>query len=334
MTSRMSVLLLATAAALVAACSTYSGGDMPTYQPNTALPGAGASDLSRQTYATTAEVLAAVAAAQHIQELPRKALYQLKALAREHGPDGPENCFDKRRVTAPVSNAQFGECAYGDPNGTTQVVLYGDSRAAMWAATLERVAAISGWQVRVFAKNGCPVADLQFLDNERRTPDVDCDTFHRTAVEEIRKMHPQLVVTASNAGHRLADGEMPTPEQWQDGWSSAYRKLSELGTKLATLGAIPTWADNDAQCVAAHIDDVQACSTERQNAVTPYFDAEKAAATAAGAAYLDTVPWVCAEKCQPVIADIVVYYNPFNFTTQYAEYLSGAVAEALRPAMA
>ena len=114
---------------------------------------------------------------------------------------------------------------------------------------------------------------------------------------------------------------------------STFQKLAQPGTHVAILGAIPNWDNNDARCLAAHTRDVQACSTERANAVSPFFDAERAAASAAGALYVDTVPWVCAEKCEPVISDIVVYYNPYHFTTKYADYLSGAVADALKPAM-
>ena len=155
----------------------------------------------------------------------------------------------------------------------------------------------------------------------------------RLTHHEIRKLHPQLVVTASHAGHRLANGDWPTTSQWQNAWVSTIQKLAQPDTRVAILGAIPNWDNNDARCLAAHTRDVQACSTELANAVSPYFDAEKAAAAAAGAQYVDTVPWVCAEKCQPVIADNIVYYNPYHFTKEYADYLSGAVADALKPVM-
>jgi len=326
---RMGVMLAALTLVSVA-CSTSRGTDMPGYQT----AGAAASDLTTQSYATTDQVLAAVAAAQQTQALPDAAAEQLAALSQGKTKDGPEHCFDERQTAAPIPETMFGECAYGDPKGTKQMVLYGDSRAPMWAATLERVAAVTGWQVRVFAKGGCPVADLRYQNNETHAPDPDCDKFGSAVVDEIRKLHPQLVVTASHAGHRLANGEWPTTSQWQDAWVSTIQKLAQPDTRVAILGAIPNWDNNDARCLAAHTRDVQACSSELANAVSPYFDAEKAAAAAAGAQYIDTVRWVCAEKCQPVIADIIVYYNPYHFTKKYADYLSGAVAEALKPSMA
>jgi hypothetical protein len=228
----------------------------------------------------------------------------------------------------------LGECAYGDPKGTKQMVIFGDSRAPMWAATLERVAAITGWQVRLFARGGCPPADLQYQNNETHAPDPQCDRFRSAAIDEIRKLHPQLIVTTSYAGHTLANGDTPTTSQWRDAWVSTFGQLAQPGTGLAMLGALPSWDRNDARCLAAHPRDVQECSTERANAITPFFAAERDAASAAGVHYVDPVPWVCAEKCEPVISDIVVYYDPYHFTKKYADYLSGAVADALKPAMA
>lgn len=319
---------------VLTSCSTYGGTDIPAYQSNEAVAGPAVSGLATQSYATTDEVLAAVAAAQQTQELSDVAAQQLARLSQGQIQDGPENCFDRREMNAAIPDTTFGECAYGDPVGTKQMVIYGDSRAPMWASSLERVAANSGWQLRVFAKGGCPIADLPFQNNETNAPDPDCDAFRSAAVDEIRRLQPQLVVTASHAGHRLANGEMPTTLQWQEAWVSTFQKLAQPGTQLAILGAIPNWDTNGAQCVAAHSRDVQACSTERAKAVSPFFDAEREAATAAGALYVDTVPWVCTERCQPVIADNIVYYNPYHFTKSYADYLAGAVADALRPAMA
>ena len=337
--ARRMTTMLATLMVALVACSTSVGTDMPTYRtdrptydPNQ--PASSSSSyLTKQKYATTEQVLAAVEAAQQTHALSDAAAKHLVDLSKPHQ-DGPEICFDERQTHVTTSDTMLGECAYGDPNGKKLMALFGDSRAPMWAATLERVAAISGWQVRVFAKGGCPVADLEYQNNETHAPDPECNTFRSAAIDEIGKLHPQLVVMASHAGHTLANGEEPTTGQWQDGLVSTIQKLARPDTRVAILGAIPGWDNNDAQCLAAHAQDVQACSSPPADAVTPFFDAERAAASATGAHFVETIPWVCAEKCEPVIADIVVYYNPYHFTKKYADYLSGAMTEALKPAMA
>src|SRR6185312_8099087 len=86
---RMGVMLAALTLASVA-CSTSRGTDMPGYQT----AGAAATDLTTQSYATTDQVLAAVAAAQQTQALSDAAAEQLAALSQGKTKDGPEHCFD------------------------------------------------------------------------------------------------------------------------------------------------------------------------------------------------------------------------------------------------
>src|SRR6476660_4218208 len=102
--ARRVAAMLAVLTAVVAACSPSAGTDMPAYQSNGAAGSREASaDLTNQAYVTSAQVLAAVAAAQQIQELPESAAQHLVALSRgETGQDGPEMCFDRRETAAPV----------------------------------------------------------------------------------------------------------------------------------------------------------------------------------------------------------------------------------------
>src|SRR4051812_46057789 len=145
---RMTTTLATLTVALVA-CSTSVGTDMPTYRtdrptydPNQ--PASSSSSyLTKQKYATTEHVLAAVVAAEQIQVLSDAAAAHLVELIKPHK-DGPEECFDKHETHVTTTDTMLGECAYGDPQGTKHMALFGDSRAPMWAATLERVPAITG----------------------------------------------------------------------------------------------------------------------------------------------------------------------------------------------
>ncbi|WP_019972186.1 SGNH hydrolase domain-containing protein [Mycobacterium sp. 141] len=339
--TRRSVRRVATALAVLAVALTACSGrgsdpniDLSELQSD----GTGSTPLTNQTYATTDQVLAAVAAAQQTQTLPETASEQLVKITQQPSDylnGGADYCFDRREVAAPaVELREFGECAYGDHDGGKLMVLFGDSRGETWSSALERVAAVTGWKLRIFDKHSCPVADLPLRNLETGSPDADCDTFRAAAIDAIRELKPQLVVTASHAGARLANGDWPTQAQWQDGWTSTLGKLAQPGTRLAVLGAYPEWKNSDARCLAAHTADVQQCSTDRADVMVPQFESEKAAAAQSDALYVDTVPWVCAQRCEPVVADIIVYNDPYHFTKQYSNYLSGAVMEALKPAMA
>ena len=103
---------------------------------------------------------------------------------------------------------------------------------------------------------------------------------------------------------------------------------------MAMIGPIPYWPNSDARCLAAHIRKVQACSIATADLVTNKHEApQAAAAAAAGVLFISPKPWVCADRCEPVIADLRVYDEAFHFSRTYAVYLTGALSEALQPAM-
>ena len=98
------------------------------------------------------------------------------------------------------------------------MVTYGDSRAGMWGAALEGVAAENGYKLRTFYMDGCPALDLHFMSYQTHAPDDDCYQFHQSAIAAIRNLHPDLVITTSFSTQMLADGSQPTAAQWQQGW--------------------------------------------------------------------------------------------------------------------
>jgi peptidoglycan/LPS O-acetylase OafA/YrhL len=283
--------------------------------------------LAQRTYATTAQVLDAVKAARDIQTLPAGAGAQLTNKSNFAEARHATDCREK----SAVPSDHFGECTYGDPHGTKLMVMYGDSHATMWGAALEGVAAKHGWRLRVFSLGGCPAPDLHFLNYATRTPYEDCDKFHDGATHAISELHPDVVIVTSIGG-LLLDGNWPTGPQWQDAWISTFQKITQPGTRAVLLSDVPSWKNNDTRCVAAHRDDVQKCSAAVPDATYSHAD-EQLAAAAAGALYVSPQPWICTDRCEPVIADHIVYQDTDHLTQAYAEYLTGALGEALQPAL-
>lgn len=279
----------------------------------------------------TAKVLDAVKAAQDLKTLPDSVAASLTTPEEASG----QTKFDCETVDDPAYANMYGECAYGDPNGSKLMVIYGDSRAKMWAATLEGVAAKNGWKLRVFSLGGCPAPDLTFMSEQTKAAYKNCDIFHNSGPEAIKALHPDVVLTTSLAGLgiTLVDGAKPTAEQWQQGWSSTLSKLAQPGTRLVMLGSIAAWPQSDARCLAAHSSAVQKCSVPAQGAAPANLAAEQAAASAASALYVSTMQYVCKDRCEPVIADMRVFNDPGHFTQSYAVYLTDAVSEALQPAL-
>ena len=178
-------------AAIVAAAAVVLSGCAPSNAPAAPQGAQGAPANPDRTFATTAQVLEAVKAAQTINALPDSLAASLtkgdwaKATVRFecHSIAPPPNLVD---FSKSESGHEFGQCAAGDEKGTKLMVTLGDSRAEMWGATLEGVAAKNGYKLRTFYMNSCPAPDLHFLSYETHAPNDECAQFHQSAVAAIQ----------------------------------------------------------------------------------------------------------------------------------------------------
>lgn len=335
-TRRVSSMLSVLAIALVAC----SPPPPPAAQESDDSPKSEAAPSASRPFATTAQVLDAVKAAEQLQSLPGAVAASLQ---KPDDGGGASGCFDRRdaqepgplQAHQPATDINFGECAYGDGNGKKLMVMFGDSRAWMFSTPLALVAAKNGWKLRVFSFSGCELADLRYLSPVTNAPNAECDLFRSAAISQIRGLHPDLVITTSGGDKKLADRTTPTSAQLEGGWASTFEALAQPGTRLAMIGPIPVWANDDARCLAAHAREVQACSITAAELETKKYEAPQAtSAAAAGVVYISPTSWVCADSCEPVIAEMKVYREKYHFSSAYSAYLAGAIGEALQPVMA
>ncbi len=59
-------------------------------------------------------------------------------------------------------DAELRTCTFGDPDGTRDVVLFGDSHALQWLPALVIAAGQEGWRVTTLTKAACPPAQVTF----------------------------------------------------------------------------------------------------------------------------------------------------------------------------
>jgi hypothetical protein len=74
------------------------------------------------------------------------------------------------------------------------------------------------------------------------------------------------------------------------------------------------------------------CATPLRSSVRARQNELKAASAAAGADYLNVLPWFCDKKhtCPIVVRDIIVYRDADHVTQTYAERLKPVLARFLR----
>jgi len=279
--------------------------------------------------ATAAAVRRAVADARFITKVPADVTPTVAEAPNDWGglPADAAGCEAHLAVTSVPA------CVFGDVHGTHTMVLYGDSHATMWFEAFNTLAKQAGWRLVLLAKDWCHVALVP-----RTNPPgfgrpggryTQCDDWQRFATARINQLDPDLLVVTEMPGGGVYPGGQLTPARWQQGLEAALVKITAPRTRKVVLGDIPITPHIDPNCLARHPDAVQRCSGWSSPLYVSMDAAEKAAAAASGATYLDVTPWFCSTTCTDIIDGIVVYKDSDHLTATYSRYLETVLSEAL-----
>ncbi|GAA1878447.1 acyltransferase family protein [Lapillicoccus jejuensis] len=224
---------------------------------------------------------------------------------------------------APYLALTQGDCRYGDPSARRTVVLFGDSHAEQWLPALDRLGRDEHWRVVSWTKAACAVADVPVFNETLQRDYTECDTWRAATVARIAALHPDLVIASQSEGN--APPEV-SPALFAAATVGTLERLRAAGVpRVAVVGEIPTPGVDVPACLAAHLDDVSACTFERSRAL-PFPDRHAAVASAlarAGIPVLELVPLLCGEtRCPVVVGDLLVYRNESHVTVPWSLYLT------------
>lgn len=227
----------------------------------------------------------------------------------------------------------------GDLHSNRLMVVYGDSHALMWTPAFVAIATADHWKLVVLGKLGCPATLVAIRPSPGwgvgDTTYSSCDAWHTWATHWINRHHPALLVFS-----QYDDYAAPAPAgspiriisgpRWTRGLEDLFTSFRLPDRRMVLLGTTPTLAHADPDCLAAHQDDMQRCSSPASAARPLLEPFDRAAASAAQVGYVDTLPWFCSTWCTPVIGNLVAFYpTGAHVSAPYAEYLQNVVAQAL-----
>ena len=317
---------LGTGAVLTALCI----GIITVAAPNTtagaaerSIPGSGLAPAS------PAAVQQAVIDARRITSVPADVTPSLASAPNDWGglPADAQGCEAHLAVTSVPA------CVFGDPRGAQTMVLYGDSHALMWFEALDAVAKQAHWRLVVLGKDWCHVSLVV-----RTNPPgfgvpggryTQCDTWHRLAIRRINKLNPDLLIVTEEPGGQLYPTGKITPGLWEQGLVKALDAITSPKTRKIVLGNIPVTPHINPNCLARHERDARACSGLPDFFYRGMNNAEKIAAAASGAGYINVMPWFCSTTCTDIIDNIIVYKDSDHITATYSRYLENELALSL-----
>ncbi len=225
-------------------------------------------------------------------------------------------------------------CYFGaTDNPRSTVVLFGDSHAAEWFPALDQIANSEHWKLVTLVKPHCEA--LMLHDEVSAQMARVCDEWRSLAIEEIKQLHPDLVLISSASIHPVANGRLLTDVVvWQKAAQDTFSALAQTAAKVRFIRDTPHADYNVLQCLAqAEWDGRTHCA-----ALTPSVALypEIYAAEMHGAAGLDNVGFIdlsdamCgAGQCNLEIGGMVVYRDMDHLTATYNRSLSSLLLQRI-----
>jgi peptidoglycan/LPS O-acetylase OafA/YrhL len=270
----------------------------------------------------SADLRAALTAAARQQQLPTTVLPLARASTDYPNSGGCE--VDDSTVVPKLPCNSF-----GDPTGTTQVVLIGDSHAGMWLGAVNSIAVSNHWKLAFFAKSGCPIGDYpDFVSPTLKRTYTECNAWRPAAIADAVALHPALIIVGSQ--------ERPVAGTDPDGMEKSIASLKVSGATMvfladtpspATVGSIP-------DCLSEHPTNIERCAIPRAQAALDSTgrQAEIKGAERAGATVIDPTPWFCtADSCPAVVQNVIVYEDDSHISATYALLRAPELSRALPP---
>ncbi|RZU49765.1 peptidoglycan/LPS O-acetylase OafA/YrhL [Krasilnikovia cinnamomea] len=311
---------LVMSAASVALCVTL------TAENGTAVSGYRAAPLAPQSNVTALQQR--IADSVHLPAVPVDLTPKLSRAAR-----------DKPQLYKDLCSPEFTEwlikdCAYGDPNSPTTVVLFGDSHAGHWFPALEAVARQRHWKLVPLVKSACSAANVYIYQDSLKRPFTECVKWRRAAYQKIRELRPAMVVLASvSPGGALLGVTGGLDTTWMRAWQYTFTQVSAPGTKVYFVNDTP-WHNLVPDCLSQHMSDPAACAHPRAVAVrAPELRARVMdLARGQGVSVIDPLPWFCtATDCPVIIGNVLVYKDRHHITTVYSRLLAPLLSAELVP---
>jgi len=254
--------------------------------------------------------------------VPADLVPPLATVRQDLPPIYADECHAEWKETAPP------DCVYGRKDGKT-VFLIGDSHAAHWFPTFQRLADEQDWRLVSLTKSACPVADLPVYNGTLKRQYTECDTWRTAVLDRISREKPAMVVVSdSRIGQLWVNGNaVPYTDRedlWATGLERSLDELRKVAGHVVVIGDTPRPATDAPVCVSGHLDNALACATPLSEAITPAWTAtERTVSTETGSTFIDPTAWLCPTvPCPAVIGNVLVYRDGHHMTTPFARALA------------
>jgi peptidoglycan/LPS O-acetylase OafA/YrhL len=255
--------------------------------------------------------------------------------AQEDMPRFPSG-YDGCHATIPQTMVPE-HCEFGDVDGNTTVVLFGDSHAQHWFPAFKKIASEEQWKLVTITKGGCPsVAIEPYLQRFRRAY-TECTAWRQESLRRIIASRPTLVVL-SNSYAYTTDGE--SRARWAAGLDEVLMQFDRANIRVLIVRDIPHPPFDAPTClsraIARRTDPRETCRFKPVSANNEaVFESERMIASRYHLArVVDLSASICGTEQCAVMEDGIIRYSDNNhMTSRFSTSLASALEPQVRQAM-
>lgn len=222
-------------------------------------------------------------------------------------------------------------CKYGSNESNIRIFLVGDSHAAQYAPALQKLSAENQWQLTVFEKAACPLADIDIRFSETGEIKSDCQSWKKQVIDIIIEERPSLVIVSGGLPN-LYRGYywLPTDMEIVAGYVSIWQAFQLKSIPILAIRDNPRPKQDIPSCVAQYRTNVELCSMQRSVVLDSNFDPLINAAKLTNTPLLDLTNYFCKDEiCPAVIGNLLVYRDGDHLTASYSKSLSPYIEPAI-----
>jgi peptidoglycan/LPS O-acetylase OafA/YrhL len=212
---------------------------------------------------------------------------------------------------------ESGDCTYGQIGSATKIVLYGDSHAAQWFPTLEKLAREKGFELTSLTKSACSSVDSPRAD-QGAYKNSECEKWRENSAKRIQKMKPDAVIVSSFQYFTEPGGYSSRAQWWNEGQRRLLADLQGSSKNLLYISDTPHPLRNIPNCLATR--NIKDCNTTEK---TPNVIIN-------GFKKIDPTSWLCTDICPAIKDGYVVYRDASHISVDAALALTSQLETALR----
>jgi hypothetical protein len=223
------------------------------------------------------------------------------------------------------------KCVFGDLTSSTVVGLYGDSHAAQWFPTFEKIAKERGWKFITYTKRGCPPAEIPTYSKVLGKNYKECVPWRKNVMKQMKADGVQIVFIAHF--NRLLSESTRVPmwqKEWRVGLQATIDTLKTEGITPVLMEDTPYPGQDVPTCLSRHYTNVQLCTPAIRVAFRDDMQQMLQDFDAAKVHVLWTRQWFCTTGgCPTVAGNILVYRDDNHMSVTFASFIAPLVDTAI-----